>query len=127
MMFDLAVGGSWGGPPDNSTVFPQKMLVDWIRVYKKSGTTEIEQCDEKRYFKKNPVTVTGKWINLDLKNGASIKFSVHDMAGREIARVDDFSNASQVHVPVPAGLSRGCYVWKLVANGKANSGKFAVD
>lgn len=28
---DLAVGGSWAGPPDKSTRFPATMLVDWIR------------------------------------------------------------------------------------------------
>jgi beta-glucanase (GH16 family) len=34
MVLDLAVGGSWPGPPDASTVFPAKMLVSWVRVYK---------------------------------------------------------------------------------------------
>lgn len=30
-ILDLAVGGSWAGPPDNSTRFPATMLVDWFR------------------------------------------------------------------------------------------------
>jgi beta-glucanase (GH16 family) len=30
-VLDLAVGGSWAGPPDNSTRFPATMLVDWLR------------------------------------------------------------------------------------------------
>lgn len=30
---NLAVGGHWPGPPDHTTVFPQSMLVDYIRVY----------------------------------------------------------------------------------------------
>jgi beta-glucanase (GH16 family) len=30
-ILDLAVGGSWAGPPDNSTLFPATMLVDWFR------------------------------------------------------------------------------------------------
>ena len=34
VLFDLAVGGYWPGNPDSSTVFPQKMLVDYVRVYK---------------------------------------------------------------------------------------------
>jgi beta-glucanase (GH16 family) len=33
LLFNVAVGGDWPGPPDSSTVFPQKMLVDYIRVY----------------------------------------------------------------------------------------------
>ncbi len=34
VLFDLAIGGSWAGPPNAST-FPAKMLVDWVRVYRK--------------------------------------------------------------------------------------------
>jgi beta-glucanase (GH16 family) len=33
MILNLAVGGNWGGPPDNATVFPQTMIVDYVRVY----------------------------------------------------------------------------------------------
>ena len=30
-ILNLAVGGSWAGPPDKSTPFPATMLVDWFR------------------------------------------------------------------------------------------------
>jgi beta-glucanase (GH16 family) len=33
MLLNVAVGGKWPGPPDESTMFPQTMLVDWIRVW----------------------------------------------------------------------------------------------
>jgi hypothetical protein len=29
----VAVGGNWPGNPDASTVFPQTMRVDYVRVY----------------------------------------------------------------------------------------------
>jgi len=32
-IFNVAVGGNWPGPPDANTVFPQSMIVDYIRVY----------------------------------------------------------------------------------------------
>lgn len=32
LLLNLAVGGSWPGNPDSTTVFPQDMLIDWIRV-----------------------------------------------------------------------------------------------
>jgi len=32
-ILNVAVGGGWPGNPDGSTVFPQQMLVDYIRVY----------------------------------------------------------------------------------------------
>jgi hypothetical protein len=32
-IFNVAVGGNWPGPPDNSTQFPQQMAVDYVRVF----------------------------------------------------------------------------------------------
>lgn len=35
IVINLAVGGNFVGAPNNETVFPQTMLVDYVRVYKK--------------------------------------------------------------------------------------------
>lgn len=32
-IFNIAVGGLWPGLPDNTTVFPQRMVVDYVRVF----------------------------------------------------------------------------------------------
>ena len=32
-IFNIAVGGNWPGSPDGTTVFPQEMKVDYIRVF----------------------------------------------------------------------------------------------
>jgi hypothetical protein len=32
-IFNVAVGGNWPGSPDASTSFPQKMIVDYVRVF----------------------------------------------------------------------------------------------
>ena len=32
-IFNVAVGGNWPGAPNSSTVFPQKMIVDYVRVF----------------------------------------------------------------------------------------------
>lgn len=34
-VLNTAVGGDWPGKPDATTIFPQKMLVDYIRVYQR--------------------------------------------------------------------------------------------
>lgn len=34
LILNLAVGGDWPGPPDNTTPNPSQMLVDYVRVYK---------------------------------------------------------------------------------------------
>jgi Glycosyl hydrolases family 16 len=33
IILNVAVGGNFVGPPDGSTVFPQQMQVDWVRVW----------------------------------------------------------------------------------------------
>ena len=33
LLLNVAVGGQWPGYPDETTVFPQRMLVDYVRVY----------------------------------------------------------------------------------------------
>lgn len=35
IILNVAVGGQWPGSPDSTTVFPQAMLVDYVRVYQK--------------------------------------------------------------------------------------------
>ncbi|HMD55726.1 MAG TPA: glycoside hydrolase family 16 protein [Phycisphaerae bacterium] len=34
IIFNVAVGGDWPGKPDNKTIFPAQMVVDYVRVYK---------------------------------------------------------------------------------------------
>jgi beta-glucanase (GH16 family) len=35
ILLNIAVGGRSAGRPDNTTQFPQRMYVDWVRVYQK--------------------------------------------------------------------------------------------
>ncbi|HUC53358.1 MAG TPA: glycoside hydrolase family 16 protein [Candidatus Cybelea sp.] len=35
IILNVAVGGSWPGSPDSTTIFPQQMLVDYVRAYTK--------------------------------------------------------------------------------------------
>lgn len=37
IILNIAVGGTFVGPPNNSTPFPQDMIVDYVRVYKASN------------------------------------------------------------------------------------------
>jgi beta-glucanase (GH16 family) len=36
MLLNVAVGGGWPGSPDASSVFPQEMLVDYVRVFRRA-------------------------------------------------------------------------------------------
>ena len=37
LILNLAIGGSWGGEKGiDEKIFPQRLLIDYVRVYKKS-------------------------------------------------------------------------------------------
>jgi beta-glucanase (GH16 family) len=38
LLLNVAVGGGWPGNPDATTVFPQTMLVDYVRVYERADS-----------------------------------------------------------------------------------------
>jgi beta-glucanase (GH16 family) len=41
LILNVAVGGTWPGNPDGTTVFPQQMLVDYVRVYQQTMPLQI--------------------------------------------------------------------------------------
>ena len=41
IILNVAVGGNWPGNPDGTTVFPQQMLVDYVRVYQETAPLQI--------------------------------------------------------------------------------------
>jgi beta-glucanase (GH16 family) len=41
LLLNLAVGGGWPGYPDDTTTFPRKMLVDYVRVYTNAALGEV--------------------------------------------------------------------------------------
>jgi len=48
MILNVAVGGTLGGPPNDSTTWPQEMLVDWVRVYQKNKPDVVELWSDDR-------------------------------------------------------------------------------
>jgi beta-glucanase (GH16 family) len=67
IILDVAVGGSWVGNPDASTVFPAVMEVDYVRVYQYMNDVAIIGADFVPY------------------NSQSISYSVPDIAGASYA------------------------------------------
>ena len=41
LLFNVAVGGNWPGNPNGTTVFPQQMVVDYVRVYQQTSPLQI--------------------------------------------------------------------------------------
>jgi beta-glucanase (GH16 family) len=62
LILNVAVGGSWPGSPDATTVFPQTMSVDYVRVYQRTtpSTTPVILVEEgsNHAFALDSVTLT---------------------------------------------------------------------
>lgn len=61
LILNVAVGGNWPGNPDGTTVFPQVMSVDYVRVYEQNDL----QIDEEPAY--DPAVETwGVWVDPNL-------------------------------------------------------------
>lgn len=58
IILNVAVGGGWPGNPDGTTVFPQPMLVDYVRVY---APTNLTACSAN--LLSNPGFESGSFAN----------------------------------------------------------------
>jgi beta-glucanase (GH16 family) len=50
LILNVAVGGNWPGDPDGTTVFPQQMLVDYVRVYEQTAPLAISTTQSNGNF-----------------------------------------------------------------------------
>lgn len=50
LLANLAVGGEWPGSPDNATVFPQSVLVDYIRVWQRPTQVNLQSLNAQGTF-----------------------------------------------------------------------------
>lgn len=83
LLLNCAVGGNWPGSPDSTTVFPQEMLVDYVRVYKADTSTNITQArfdDIKMY--PNPAINNIYFENLP---STPLSISIVDLNGKYIS------------------------------------------
>jgi beta-glucanase (GH16 family) len=49
VLMNLAVGGDWPGSPDSTTVFPQEMRVDYVRVYDQTAPVANDMVSRAYY------------------------------------------------------------------------------
>jgi beta-glucanase (GH16 family) len=48
IILNLAVGGAWPGNPDESTTFPQQMLINYVRVYTRNSPSSPAAANESK-------------------------------------------------------------------------------
>lgn len=72
IILNLAVGGTWPGNPDNSTVFPQTMQVDYVRLYQDTTNDPtasiISPSDNSTFGANSDITISTKCIGSKWNN-----------------------------------------------------------
>jgi beta-glucanase (GH16 family) len=103
IIMNVAVGGLWPGSPDNTTIFPAEMVVDYIRVYQPetAGITENE-IEENLYPNPN----NGSF---NISNAQDVKYiRIYNTLGKLVW------NASMITGNISTDLTKGWYIAEVV-------------
>ena len=111
-ILNVAVGGNWPGSPDNTTVFPAVMEVDFIRVYEWSELpTTVEGNGDN---KKISVVIYNNIIQLSQLPSSAASIQVYDVSGKLIQTID---TNGHTYAEVP-NLTKGMYLVQLMDKDK---------
>lgn len=106
-LLNLAIGGTWPGSPNATTVFPMEMLVDFVRVYKKviAGTDELEE--ESFFISPNPIL-----DEVTIKNTTNepVTYRIFTAEGKEVYTAAFAGESSSIDLSF---LTAGTYTIQL--------------
>ena len=118
LLINLAVGGNWPGNPDGSTVFPQDLVVDYVRVYQ-DGVSGLNQESSDALLEQNHPNPFDDYstITFSLRDEQHVLLEVYDALGRKVQTLADKLYGPGSHaVGVEAKqLEPGLYSYRLQA------------
>lgn len=108
LIMNTAVGGNWGGYPDGTTVFPQTLEVDWVKVYR---LMQPEQLVANAGFE-SALTSWSKWGNAFSSNFAP---RTGTLSGKMFGNFTGAPNTTALHQTIAAtpGENYSAQVWWL--------------
>jgi hypothetical protein len=114
-IINVAVGGAYQGQNIDNSIFPTHMDLDYVRVYQ-AGVTGVNS--DFRYH-------APKLSALVLVNPSTAQLKVYDLRGQLVAdytnKVRQMRAGDNVMKSLPAMLSRGAYIVRLIDNGNSFS------
>lgn len=136
-LINLAIGGHFDGPVTNETVFPESLIVDWVRVSKWDPTAVAAKEQPKMVSVPLDFTVTGieasrSLVNVsyDLKKPSEVEISLHTIDGRSIGRIyRKRENAGSHTVSLGTGgefLTNGVYIVSLSTESSTINRKISI-
>jgi beta-glucanase (GH16 family) len=112
-ILNVAVGGSWPGNPDASTVFPNDMVVDYARVYQKSTSTREPAARTSLESEIVPFVLQNGQVLM--KNGGQGEVTLLDLTGRAIQRQQLFAGQG---CSIRKDLPDGMYLLKVISESR---------
>lgn len=132
-LLNVAVGGIWPGNPDDTTEFPQEMIVDYVRVYQDANLVSIEDGDAfpsgyqlgQNYPNPfNPVTQ----IEFVVPESGHVYLEVINMMGQHVTTLADGVMSAGSHtVSLDASdMASGIYLYRLHAGNQVFTKKMTL-
>lgn len=127
LILNVAVGGNWPGNPDSTTTFPQRMEVDYIRVYQENVTSVsngLKLPDDFTLMQNfpNPFNPTTQ-IQYYIPKDSFVIIKVYNSMGEEIITLVNKEKSLGWHTINfnAKDISSGIYYYRIIAINKINS------
>lgn len=127
-ILNVAVGGNWPGNPDETTVFPQTLEVDYVRVFKyntNKNTTGIAQNTNAKKISilPNPVHSNHE-INIHPVPDEDYRFSVYGIDGSQKMHETNKKHMGTIKMDF---LPPGIYLVKVTCERKVYTNKIIIE
>jgi beta-glucanase (GH16 family) len=119
ILLNVAVGGNWPGSPDPSTVFPQRMEIDYVRVYEQVTDAKDEsnipvQFELYQNYPNpfNPETI----IKYSVPNNSYVSINIYNALGEKVAALVNEERPVgnfEVKFSAKGGSASGGNAWSL--------------
>jgi beta-glucanase (GH16 family) len=122
ILINLAVGGNWPGSPDLTTTFPQKLVLDYVRVYEDAAAGTGKEVSSMKLEQNHPNPFDDhSTITFSLSSEEHVLLEVYDLLGRKVRTLADRVYGSGEHqVALEAeSLEPGYYSYRLQAGGRS--------
>jgi beta-glucanase (GH16 family) len=109
MLLNVAVGGNWPGNPDQTTVFPQTTLIDYVRVYTDQNLADRELLiasaviDGKNLIVSGERFIKGAMILIDGLPRSTKFVSATGLRGKKLAKQIQKGQTVTIQVQNPGG------------------------
>ncbi len=120
ILLNMAVGGNWPGSPNSTTIFPDTMFVDYVRVYQTSVTSSISTQKKDAFSLEqiypNPFSSTAT-ISYNIPSKSLVSLKIFDLNGRVVSTIvsEEMQAGKYTREWNATSFSDGVYYCKLQA------------